>query len=100
VIDLIFTRFQIHKELKMIDAKKEIDMHVGDRVVPESTVSRRFSRSNPPDRQWQLVENYKGASDRIVVTIQLGDAVVNKRDSKVTPLMKFNKRLQSTPSRR
>lgn len=72
----------------MIDIKKEIEMHVGDRVCTGNLRSHEGSvEAIRLIANGQLVENYKGASDRIVVTIQFGDAVVNKRGFEVTPLM-------------
>mgnify|MGYP000942070716 CR=1 FL=1 len=71
----------------MIDLNKEIEMHVGDRVC---ITNQRFHEGSIEAirviSNGEFVENFKGAPDRIVVTIHCRDGIINKRGIEVTPL--------------
>ncbi|MBN2325982.1 MAG: hypothetical protein JXR73_02435 [Candidatus Omnitrophica bacterium] len=71
----------------MIDINKEVKMHVGDRVSIEQ--QRRREGSIEAIRvisDGKLVENFCGLPDRIVVTVNFEDSIVNKRGFEIIPL--------------
>lgn len=77
----------LKKELTVIDFKEEVEMHVGDRVSIEQ--NRRKEGSIEAIRviaDGKLVENFHGFPDRIVVTVNFEDSIVNKRGFEVIPL--------------
>ncbi len=71
----------------MIDFAKEIYFNVGDSVKIDSMNGREGSiKAIRIVSEGRLVENYQGAPDRIVLTLSVGDGVVNKRGFEITPL--------------
>ncbi len=73
----------------MIDINKEIDFsevefNVGDRVSFNQNDNNAGSiESIRLISEGKLVENFKGAADRVVVTIHMKDSIINKRGMEV-----------------
>ncbi len=71
----------------MIDYAKDVVFNVGENVHVDSLNGRQGSiKSIRIISEGRLVENYHGKPDRVVLTISLGDATVNKRGVELTPI--------------
>ncbi|MBI1387657.1 MAG: hypothetical protein GC154_04350 [bacterium] len=69
----------------MIDVASEVALHVGDEVCIDSLNGRRGAvEAIRVISEARLVEEYHGKPGNVVLTIQIGDAVVNKRGIDVT----------------
>ncbi|HOJ58800.1 MAG TPA: hypothetical protein PK878_00810 [bacterium] len=71
----------------MIDFNKEFQLHVGDQVKIDHQDSRRGAvEAIRLISEGRLVEEFRGAPDRVVVTVLMRDGIVNRRGIDVTPI--------------
>ncbi len=71
----------------MIDVKKEFKLHVGDYVNIDHQESRRGAvEAIRIISEGRLVQEFKGAADRVMVTIHFRDGIVNRRGIDLTPV--------------
>ena len=73
--------------MMMIDVNKEFQLHVGDYVNIDHQESRRGAvESIRIISEGRLVQEFKGAPDRVMVTVIMRDGIVNRRGIDVTPI--------------
>jgi len=71
----------------MIDFAKKVDFHVGDKVTVDSLSGARGSiETIRIISDARTVEEYHGAPNRVVLTIQLKSGLVNKRGAEISPI--------------
>ena len=71
----------------MIDFAKKVNFRIGDMVTVNGISGARGSiESIRIISDARLVEEYHGAPNRVVVTIQIGNGVVNKRGMEITQI--------------
>lgn len=69
----------------MFEASTQAELHVGDEVFVDSLNGQRGKiESIRVISDAQVVQDYKGSAGGVVLTIQIGDAVVNVRGANVT----------------
>ncbi len=69
----------------MFEASVEAELHVGDEVLIDSLNGQRGKiESIRVISEAQLVQDYKGSPGGVVLTIHVGDAVVNIRGADIT----------------
>jgi hypothetical protein len=71
----------------MIDFANEITLHVGEQVQVRDLDRKGSIESIRIISKANLVEEYFGSPKDIVVTIQIGDGIVNKRGVDVMPIL-------------
>ncbi|RJP26584.1 MAG: hypothetical protein C4527_14680 [Candidatus Omnitrophota bacterium] len=72
----------------MIDFAKEVYFNVGDNVKIESLNGKKGKiKSIRIISEGRLVENYQGTPERVVLSISIGDGIVNKRGMEITPIL-------------
>lgn len=69
----------------MVNASTEVELHVGDEVCVDSLNGQRGTiELMRVISEAQLVQDFKGVPSGVVLTVQIGDAVVNVRGGTVS----------------
>lgn len=69
----------------MINASTEVELHVGDEVFVDSLNGQRGTiESMRVISEAQLVQDFKGVPSGVVLTVHIGDAVINVRGGAIS----------------
>ncbi|MFB3785266.1 MAG: hypothetical protein ACE15F_02750 [bacterium] len=74
--------------MMMIDVNQEFQLQVGDYVNIDHQETRRGAvESIRIISEGRLVQEFKGAPERVMVTVNMREGIVNRRGIDITPIV-------------